>query len=91
ITELVDPFSSMEKRVKLHKVLNSILTNPNLEIVPPSRELFEAGLDLHCRRDDKSWSLTDCISFIVMERYELTDALTRDHHLRQAGFNTLLN
>ncbi|MHB8900647.1 MAG: hypothetical protein ACYC6Y_18000 [Thermoguttaceae bacterium] len=34
--------------------------------------------------------LTDCISFIIMREYGLTDALTADHHFEQAGFTVLL-
>jgi predicted nucleic acid-binding protein len=34
--------------------------------------------------------LTDCISFVVMEDEELTEALTGDHHFEQAGFTILL-
>jgi predicted nucleic acid-binding protein len=42
------------------------------------------------RRPDKWWSLTDCISFIVMQQEGLTEALTTDHHFEQAGFKILL-
>jgi len=38
----------------------------------------------------KEWQLTDCISFIVMEDKEITEALTGDHHFEQAGFTALL-
>ena len=41
-------------------------------------------------RNDKAWSLTDCISFVVMEQEGLTEALTGDHHFEQAGFTALL-
>jgi predicted nucleic acid-binding protein len=41
-------------------------------------------------RPDKEWPLTDCISFVVMRRYDIVDALTADHHFEQAGFNLLL-
>jgi predicted nucleic acid-binding protein len=41
-------------------------------------------------RPDKEWSLTDCISFVVMNERGITDALTSDHHFEQAGFQILL-
>ena len=41
-------------------------------------------------RRDKEWSLTDCISFVVMEDEGLREALTGDRHFEQAGFVALL-
>ena len=41
-------------------------------------------------RPDKDWGLTDCMSFVVMQDYGLTAALTSDNHFRQAGFRALL-
>jgi predicted nucleic acid-binding protein len=38
----------------------------------------------------KDWSLTDCISFVVMEERGVTEALTSDRHFEQAGFASLL-
>lgn len=65
-------------------------TDAQVRIVPFSAELFAAGLDLYARRPDKEWSLTDCVSFVVMEREGITDALTGDRHFEQAGFVALL-
>jgi len=39
---------------------------------------------------DKSWSFTDCFSFIVMKELHLTEAITKDEHYRHAGFIPLL-
>ena len=58
--------------------------------MPASSELMERGFDLFSRRPDKEWSLTDCISFIVMSEEGITEALTGDHHFEQAGFTILL-
>jgi len=48
------------------------------------------GVRLYAQRPDKEWSLTDCISFVVMRRHDITEALTGDHHFEQAGFIALL-
>lgn len=41
-------------------------------------------------RVDKEWGLIDCMSFVVMNDNDLTEALTADKHFQQAGFNALL-
>ncbi len=63
---------------------------PQLAVVPASHDLFDRGVDLFRRRHDKDWSMTDCISFALMEDEGMTQALTTDHHFEQAGFTILL-
>jgi len=48
------------------------------------------AVELFRQRSDKAWSLTDCLSFIVMQEHQLGDALTADYHFSQAGFRALL-
>lgn len=38
---------------------------------------------------DKSWSFTDCVSYVVMKRRGVTEAFTFDHHFEQMGFSKL--
>ncbi len=38
------------------------------------------------QHDDKTWSLTDCLSFVVTHECRIAEALTGDHHFVQAGF-----
>lgn len=90
ITEVADALSDPFQRERFLVLFERLKSNPNVTIIPPDAELFEAGLDLYARRLDKDWSLTDCISFVVMERFNLTDALTADRHFAQAGFKPLL-
>jgi len=39
--------------------------------------------------DDKAFSMTDAISFAVMERLHITRAFTFDRHFAQYGFTVL--
>jgi predicted nucleic acid-binding protein len=71
-------------------LVDGMRSSPHVRITPLSTELFDAGLARMRERSDKDWSLTDCISFVVMEREGLHDALTGDHHFEQAGFNARL-
>lgn len=61
-----------------------------LQIVPVNQALFDQGWVLYKQRPDKDWSLTDCISFVVMMRDAIIQAFTSDHHFEQAGFIKLL-
>jgi predicted nucleic acid-binding protein len=64
--------------------------DPKVMIVPASTDRFHDGVALYRRRRDKRWSVTDCISFIIMDQMGLAEALTADRHFEQAGFTTLL-
>jgi uncharacterized protein len=75
-----------EAFLQLYRTLRE---NSTIEIVSGEDHL-EAGIDLYSRRPDKGWSLTDCVSFVVMTDRGLTEALTGDHHFEQAGFRALL-
>jgi predicted nucleic acid-binding protein len=90
LCEVVDFLSVPVDRPKAHALVTRIRSAPNIEVIPASSELFEAGLRLHAQRPDKEWSLTDCISFVVMQRRGITRALAYDHHFEQAGFEALL-
>lgn len=90
LTELADSMAYPSRRGAFLRLLNSLRANPLCTIVPPSQALFDQGLDLYASRSDKGWSLTDCISFVVMRQHGLTDALSGDRHFEQAGFKALL-
>ncbi len=90
LTEVADALCEPPQRRLFPELLALLRSDPNTEIVPPDPDLFDRGLDLYARRPDKGWSLTDCISFVVMAERGLTEALTGDHHFEQAGFRALL-
>jgi predicted nucleic acid-binding protein len=71
-------------------LIEHLRKRPDIQIMPLEPALWERGWDLYRNRRDKAWSLTDCISFLVMQEAGLSDALTTDEHFRQAGFRPVL-
>ena len=88
--ETINSLSKPVDRPRAHLLVRHVRSTRNYQFVPASGELFDAGLRLHAERQDKEWSLTDCISFLVMQEQGITRALTHDHHFEQAGFEALL-
>jgi predicted nucleic acid-binding protein len=50
----------------------------------------EDGLERYQRRAGKTWGLTDCTSFVIMEQHRIKAALSGDRDFQQAGFKALL-
>jgi predicted nucleic acid-binding protein len=90
LTEVADALASPKDRPGFLTLMRALQSDPDIEVIPADEKLFDAGIDLYARRPDKEWSLTDCISFVVMERRGIVEALTGDHHFEQAGFRALL-
>jgi uncharacterized protein len=90
LTELADAFSKPRWRSAFLATLKIVLADDNVSIVELNHGLFERAVQLFASRPDKSWSLTDCTSFLVMEDHQVTEALTADRHFEQAGFVALL-
>lgn len=62
----------------------------NIQVVPVDTQLLSRAIQLYQSRPDKTWGLTDCISFIIMQDQGLIDAVTVDRHFIQAGYRALL-
>jgi len=60
-----------------------------IQMIHVDPALLAAGWVYFCERPDKQYSLTDCISFVLMEEMGISAALTFDHHFAQAGFKML--
>jgi predicted nucleic acid-binding protein len=90
LVEVADALSGMRHRSSFTEFVRRLQNSPKVDLIPAGAALFEAGLNLYNARPDKQWSLTDCNSFEVMPQRHLTEALTADHHFKQAGFRVLL-
>lgn len=77
-------------RGKAAEIVRAIHDDPNVTVVPQSRDGFLRGLKLYESRADKGYSLVDCVSMEVMRQHGLTEALSADRHFVQEGFVALL-
>lgn len=90
LVELGATFSKPDDRADFLLMDKMVRTRADVSLIPASSELLRRGRDLFAARPDKAWSLTDCISFVVMQDLGIIDALTTDQHFTQAGFRALL-
>jgi len=84
-------FKKPHQRKIVAELIQRLEDAPDVDIVPISDDVFHRALRLYGNRPDKTWSLTDCSSFVVMQERGITQALTSDHHFRQAGFVPLMS
>lgn len=68
------------------RISTSVRESQAIELLQVDSELFEQGWRQFVGYQDKLFSLTDCISFVVMQERGIREALSFDHHFQQAGF-----
>jgi predicted nucleic acid-binding protein len=91
LTEVLNWFSRSGPlwRGKAATLIHNVRSNPNVNVLPQTRADFDAALALYEARPDKSYSLPDCRSMLVMRSLGLTEVLTNDHHFTQESFTIL--
>lgn len=89
LLELADSLASSRHRNMFLRTRQQLMADADVRVIPLEMQSYVSGIELYSRRPDKAWSLTDCISFHVMEREGIREALTGDHHFEQAGFVAL--
>jgi uncharacterized protein len=68
---------------------NIIRSTRSIHLAHPDVAEESRAWRLFLERADKTYSLTDCLSFVTMRRLGLDTALATDHHFRQEGFVVL--
>jgi len=84
--EIVTFFNSRGHHEKAVEVGNRLLQSTMVELIQVDEELLQLGWRYLVGHQDKRYSLTDCLSFVVMNRLGITTAFTVDGHFEQAGF-----
>jgi predicted nucleic acid-binding protein len=90
LAEFGDAYCHPNDRADFVALYRSLFNHPRVKIIPADTRLFQRGVDFFEERQDKEWSLTDCLSFVVMRDERIAQALTGDKHFEQAGFTALL-
>ena len=90
LLEIGNALSNQRYRAAAIQLLESLETDPSIEVVLLTNSLYKLAFNLFKQREDKEWGLVDCTSFVVMQDRGITDVLTADTHFQQAGFRALL-
>ena len=88
VDEVVTFFNVRGEHGKAVELGEAMLSSPSVEMVHIGEDLLGRGLDLLLKRPDKRYSLTDCVSFVVMRKRGISTALAFDRHFEQEGFVT---
>lgn len=84
--EIVTFFNSRNRHAKAVEIGKRLLESSSVQVLQVTESLFFQGWQYFQKHKDKSYSLTDSISFLVMEQNQLDTVLTFDRHFEQAGF-----
>lgn len=90
LLEIGNALSRLRYRSAAVRLLEALETDPGVEVVPLTDDLYTRALDLFRQRPDKEWGLIDCVSFVVMQERGIVQGLTTDEHFQQMGFRALL-
>lgn len=87
--DVVTFFKSRRRHAKAVEVGNNLLQSVEIELIHVDEALFHEAWQYLQKHRDKTYSLTDCIPFVVMAQRGTRTALAFDGHFRQAGFDKL--
>lgn len=91
LAEFLNTFSRGWRRNEAAVTALDWMNDRGILVVHHDARRFENAIRFYQQRPDKHWSLTDCASFLIMNRLGIRDALSADKHFEQAGFSALLS
>jgi len=86
MSEAVTLINSRGRHDKAVTAGNMLLHGSDIRMIFVDEPLLMEGWNYFKRHDDKMYSLADCVSFVVMERYDICTAYAFDRDFNQAGF-----
>ena len=89
LVEVVTLLNNRRTHSKAVELGNNLLSSRLFNVVHVNEELFYEDWRYFQKYKDKRYSLTDCVSFVLMNKLGIEEALTFDKHFTQAGFKKL--
>jgi uncharacterized protein len=90
LVEVGNLLHAPQHRLRATEFIETCYVTDNITVVPVDTDLLKRALAFYGQHKDKSWGLTDCISFVVMRDRGLAMAATADSDFQQAGFRALM-
>ena len=77
-----------ERTIAFQRNTSELFQAGILEVAHVTPSLRDEAWDIFKRFNiDKKWSFTDCVSYVVMKRFDIETVFAFDHHFEQMGFN----
>ncbi|MGB7417411.1 MAG: PIN domain-containing protein [Thermosynechococcaceae cyanobacterium] len=70
--------------------MTDLLDSPDVSMIWVNESVHREAMALLAERKDKTYSLCDSVSFVLMRKLNISEALTTDRHFEQEGFVRLL-
>ena len=86
--ETVTFFNSRGYHSKAVEIGSALLHSPSVRLVLVYQLLFREAWTYFQQHPDKTYSLTDCVSFMVLRKLGMDTVFAFDRHFIQAGFKT---
>lgn len=86
LVEVGNLLHATQHRLRAAEFIGNCYVTDNITVVPLDTDLLIRALAFYRQHTDKSWGLTDCISFVIMRDRGVTIAVTADSDFQQAGF-----
>ena len=85
VDEVVTFFNVRGQHAKAVEIGEALLFSPSVRMIHVEEDLLARGLDLLRERPDKRYSLTDCVSFVVMRERQISTTFAFDRHFEQGA------
>jgi len=90
VDELLTLFGVRRQKPKGIEWKRDVLERGGADLVRVSDDDFANALRIYEQFQDKEWSFTDCTSFAVIQRVQVKQAFSFDHHFHQFGIVTVV-